>query len=43
MSDITKIIDERKRQKKAKTERIKEAAQAIAKVWELNGIVARLS
>ena len=36
------IIDERERQK-AKTERSKGVAQAIVKLWELNGFVARLS
>ena len=45
MSDIMEIIDERERQKskKTKTERSKGVAQAIVKVWELKGFVARLS
>ena len=46
MSDIMEIIDEIQRQKKTKktkTERSKGVAQAIVKVWELNGFVARLS
>ena len=42
MSEMMKIIDEREKQK-TKTERSKEVAQAIVKVWELNGFVARLS
>ena len=37
-----KIIDERERQN-TKTKRRKCLAQAIVKVWELNGFVARLS
>ena len=43
MSDVIKIIDERERGKKKKTERGKGVAQAIVKVWELNGFVARSS
>ena len=43
MSDIMEIIDEKERQKKTKTERSKGMAQAIVKVWELDGFVARLS
>ena len=43
MSEIIKIIDERERQKKSKTERSNGVAQAIVKVWELNGFVALLS
>ena len=31
-----KIIDEREKQQKAKTERNKDLRQAIAKVWEPN-------
>ena len=38
-----KIIDERERKKKKKTERRQGVAQVIVKVWELNGFVARLS
>ena len=39
-----KIIDERERKKKkTKTERSIGVAQAIVKVWELNGFVARLN
>ena len=45
MSQIMKIIDERERKKtkKTKTERCKGVAQAVVKVWELNGFVACLS
>ena len=44
MSDIMEIIDETERGvKNTKTERSKGVAQAIVKVWELNGFVARLS
>ena len=43
MSDIMEIIDEKERQKKTNTERSKGMAQAIVKVWELDGFVARLS
>ena len=32
-----------KKQKQTKTERSKGVAQAIVKMWELNGLVARLS
>ena len=42
MSGIMKIIDEWERQK-TKTERRKGVAEAIMKVWEVNGFVARLS
>ena len=37
-----KTIDEREREK-TKTERSKGVAQAIVKVWELNGFAAQLS
>ena len=49
MSEIMKIIDERERKEekkkgnKTKTERSKGVVQAMVKVWELNGVVARLS
>ena len=43
MSDIMEIINEREKQKKTETERSKGVAQAIVKVWEINGFVARLS
>ena len=43
MSEIMKIIDERERQKKTKTERSKGVGQDIVKVWELNSFAARLS
>ena len=42
MSDIIKIIDERERQQKIKTEKNKGVTQAIVKVWELNAFVLRL-
>ena len=38
-----KIIDEKERHKKTKTERRKEVAQTIVKVQELDGFFARLS
>ena len=41
MWDIMEIIDEREMQK-TNTERSKGVVQAIVKVWELNGFVARL-
>ena len=37
-----KIIDERERQQKTKTERNKGVTQAIMKVWEPNDFVVRL-
>ena len=46
MSVIMEIMDEKEMQKKpqkTKTERSKGVAQAIVKLWELNGFVARLS
>ena len=43
MSEIIKIIDEREREKKAKTESNKEVARDIVKAWELNDFVMRLS
>ena len=46
MSVIMEIMDEKETQKtkqKTKTERSKGVAQAIVKLWELNGFVARLS
>ena len=41
MWDIMEIIDEREMQK-TNTEKSKGVVQAIVKVWELNGFVARL-
>ena len=38
MLEIIKIIDGRERQK-TKTERSKGVAQAIVKIWQLNGLL----
>ena len=38
-----KIIDERKKGKKTKTERNNGVSQAIVKVWDLNDFVVRLN
>ena len=43
MSQIIKIIDQRKNGQKAKTERNNGMAQAIVKVWEVNDFVKRLN
>ena len=43
MSEIIKIIDERKNGEKTKAERNNGMAQAIVKVWEVNDFVNRLN